>query len=184
MKPKASLTWLGLLSGTVALTAYSLWFGGEDEELLAGRPNAGQPAVTATAKTAQPVVVVNNTGSTTTLSNGWVQRVGIGEAASDPFHSARKAKEPEVDPSIQAPPPQPTPPVPTGPPPLPFAYLGKLQRGAQIDIYLDFQGQNLIAHVGETIAGGYRLDSMDAAGIHFTYLASGEKQVLSMGVQP
>ncbi|MBB5020336.1 hypothetical protein HNQ59_003655 [Chitinivorax tropicus] len=177
MKSKAPL--ITLLVVTLLLTGYSLWFGGGgDDDLLAGRSGSGKPAQPSQASADGAAKQGQSS------SDGWLQRAGIGEAGSDPFHSGKKNMEPVVDPANQPPPPPPPPPVPSGPPPLPFAYLGKLQRGSQLDIYLDFQGQNLIAHVGETVAGGYRLDSVDAAGIHFTYLASGEKQVLSMGVQP
>jgi hypothetical protein len=73
----------------------------------------------------------------------------------------------------------PAPPPPSAPP-LPFTYLGKMQDGATVTVFVSQGGRNHVLHNGDTLAG-YRVESITAADMTFVYLSLNEKQRLTFG---
>lgn len=85
-----------------------------------------------------------------------------------------------------APPPQPRkqviaalpPPKPTAPP-VPFAYMGRLNDGPQGNlIYLSSNDKSYSVPLGKKINGFWRLDSEDESALYFTYLPLNLPQIL------
>lgn len=81
------------------------------------------------------------------------------------------------------------PPVPkTKPPPappprapvLPFAYLGKMQDGNAVTVFVSQGTRNHVLHSGDTLPG-YRVESITPTDMTFVYLPLGEKQRLTFG---
>jgi uncharacterized protein (DUF2249 family) len=77
-------------------------------------------------------------------------------------------------------PPPPKPPKPTAPP-LPFQYLGKLNDGGEMRVFLNHQGKHIIARVGDVINGTYSVDEISGGQMTFLYQPLNEKQVLAIG---
>lgn len=77
-------------------------------------------------------------------------------------------------------PPPPPPPKPTAPP-LPFQYLGKLVEAGETRVFLNHQGKQLIARVGDIINGTYSVEEIVGGQMTFLYQPLKEKQVLAIG---
>lgn len=66
-------------------------------------------------------------------------------------------------------------------PPLPFKMLGRLTDGSGIAVLLSASGMDeALAHEGDTVNGSYRLESIKANMLVFTYLPTQTKQNLAV----
>ncbi len=151
----------GLLAATLAAVA---WVGqqAEEEPVAIAAPVKQKPA----AKTAAG-------GSHLALEK--LQRTRAAEdkpAVEDVF----RAKSWYVPP-----PPKPVPPPPPAPPPLPFTYMGKLLEGDKLTVFLTKQNQPYAVKAGDTLDGAYRVESMNARHVVFTYLPLNMQQTLTLG---
>jgi len=70
------------------------------------------------------------------------------------------------------------PPPPPRAPPLPFAYIGKMQDGAAVTAFVSQGGRNHVLHSGDTLSG-YRVESITPTDMTFVYLPLNEKQRLT-----
>jgi hypothetical protein len=77
-------------------------------------------------------------------------------------------------------PPPPLPPPPPRAPALPFAYLGKMQDGAAMTVFVSQGARNLVLRSGDTLPQ-YRVESITPTDMTFVYLPLGEKQRLTFG---
>jgi hypothetical protein len=79
-----------------------------------------------------------------------------------------------VEPPPPAPPPPPPPAPPPAPPPpprLPYRYLGMVnEKNAPAQVFLALGGALITAKVGDTLEGGFRLDSIAPRELVFTHL--------------
>jgi hypothetical protein len=82
---------------------------------------------------------------------------------------------------VPPPPPKPTPPPPPAPPPLPFKYLGKLLDDGKLTVFISNQDKNYAVKAGDTLEGAYRVDSVEAQRVLFTYLPLNMQQTLVIG---
>lgn len=85
--------------------------------------------------------------------------------------------------------PPPAPVVPRKPeppraPPLPFAYLGQLQEGDRIAIFLGLGQSTHIVRGGDTVAGAYRVEQITPERATFVYLPLNESQHLTLRTRP
>jgi hypothetical protein len=112
-------------------------------------------------------------------------------AAVNPF--APVSWQPAAPPPMPAPPavaPPPAadakagPPAPPAPPPLPFRYLGRYSAAGVPLVFLIQNEHVLLARAGETIDGGWHVDSIAVPAIQFTYLPLQMKQSLATGDLP
>ncbi|GAB7548853.1 hypothetical protein [Cupriavidus sp. 8B] len=98
------------------------------------------------------------------------------DTAHDPFSVSSWLPPPPPPAPLPAAPP---PPPPTAPP-LPFAYVGALGADASKEqVFLSSGDRLLIVSLGDVIDGQYRLESITATGVAFTYLPLNVKQVMS-----
>ena len=106
------------------------------------------------------------------------------EASTDPFEKRGWAEPPLPEPAPVA---APTPvertvaPVvvePPGPPPLPYRYVGSFSDDGGSVIYLARGDVAVVARVGETLDGTYKVGALQARGIEFEHLSTGTKQTL------
>lgn len=65
------------------------------------------------------------------------------------------------------------------PPTLPFKILGKYINGGDEVIFVQHENQNLVLRLGDTFLEKYKLESIDAGSLVFTYLPMNVKQTLS-----
>lgn len=79
-------------------------------------------------------------------------------------------------PKVQAPSTPPQPVVPS----LPYRYLGRLEDGDLVTIFLGFGERNFAVKVGEVFEGNYRLESMQDNVLTFTYVPLNIRQTLSV----
>jgi hypothetical protein len=101
------------------------------------------------------------------------------ESANDPFSVLSWLPPPPPPPPTPAP--APVQEAPPSAPPLPFAYVGTLNRGAGTpQVFLSSGERLLIVSPGEVIDGQYRFESIAATGAVFTYLPLNEKQMISI----
>ena len=66
-------------------------------------------------------------------------------------------------------------------PPLPFKFLGKMTLGKADSVMLAEKNNTLIAAPGETLMDTWRMDSVDAETLSFTYLPLATTAVLKIG---
>lgn len=78
---------------------------------------------------------------------------------------------------VTAKPPEPQPPTA---PPLPFTYFGRMTKGGKVIVYLLRNQELVLAESGETLDGNYRVESITASGVQFTYLPLHARQDLSI----
>jgi hypothetical protein len=63
---------------------------------------------------------------------------------------------------------------------LPFTFLGSYRDGGKTAYLLQADGQDIVARVGDTIAGAYRLDGADDGALSFTYLPRNQPMTLAL----
>ncbi|MET3133423.1 hypothetical protein AAKU55_003713 [Oxalobacteraceae bacterium GrIS 1.11] len=68
-----------------------------------------------------------------------------------------------------------------GAPPLPFQFMGHFIDEGKSAYFLQADGRNLVARVGEKIDDNYTLDSVSGDALTFTYLPLKQKQSLVVG---
>jgi len=88
-------------------------------------------------------------------------RPEIGEARGDPFAPRQWAPE---TPAVSAPP------APPAPPPMPYRYAGKVLVDGAEQVLLARGDVVVAVRAGETLEGGYRVESIDAEWISLQYL--------------
>lgn len=100
------------------------------------------------------------------------------EPAANPFTLAAAPTPPPV--VLPPPPPPPPPPVPTAPP-LPFTFVGLLEKGGPKPAAFVARGDALlVVAAGDVIEGRYRVEAVGPREIVFTYLPLGERQTLTV----
>jgi hypothetical protein len=80
--------------------------------------------------------------------------------------------------------PPPPPPPPPMAPPLPLQYLGRMLDGSVAQLFVSHNGDNLALKPGDTVAGSYRLDSIQTNRAVFTYMPLNQTQTMIFGEQP
>lgn len=103
-------------------------------------------------------------------------RANITASNRDLFASQLPPPPPPA-PVIIAPPPPPEPPKA---PPVPFQYLGMLEEGEQLHIYLSKGEMTYITHVGEKLDEVYLVKRLDKQGIRVVYLPLSEEQTIPL----
>ncbi len=68
-----------------------------------------------------------------------------------------------------------------GAPPLPFQFLGRFVDEGKAAYFLQAEGRNVVARVGEKIDDNYRLDGASGDALTFTYLPLNQQQSLVVG---
>ena len=69
----------------------------------------------------------------------------------------------------------------SGAPPLPFQFLGRFVDEGKAAYFLQADGRNLVARVGEKIDDNYSLDGASGDALTFIYLPLNQKQSLVVG---
>lgn len=67
---------------------------------------------------------------------------------------------------------------PSGPPPLPFRYVGSFSDDSGAVVYLARGDVALVARVGETLDGTYKVAAIQARSVEFENISTGTKQSL------
>ena len=63
---------------------------------------------------------------------------------------------------------------------LPFVFLGSYRDGAHTTYLLQADGQDIVARIGDTLSGGYRLDAAQDGTLSFTYLPRNQLVTLAL----
>lgn len=84
---------------------------------------------------------------------------------------------------LPPPPPLPPPPAPKAPP-LPFTYLGQMEDGGSIALFLGRAQNTLIVRAGDLIDGVYRVEEIVPTRATFVYLPLNELQQLMLRSRP
>jgi len=63
---------------------------------------------------------------------------------------------------------------------LPFVFLGSYRDGGHTTYLLQADGQDIVARIGDTIAGSYRLDAAREDTLSFTYLPRNQSMTLAL----
>ena len=79
---------------------------------------------------------------------------------------------------------EPPPPAPPQAPPLPFQVLGRYLENGSEGVFLAYNDQNILALVGETIAGQYKVEGLQGTVMSFRYLPLDQLQILDVGTLP
>lgn len=161
------LAWTAALAATLLATWYAAGLDGtaEDDlaaELVAERPRSGPAPV---AEPASPEAPEASAPTAPAL------RIEPPLADLMPAHSWQPPPPP-----VAAAPPAP----PPSAPPLPFRYLGRLEEGAQVAVFLAEGTQTRVVRQGDRLAQ-YRIDEITPQGMRLTYLPLNETQRLLFG---
>lgn len=101
------------------------------------------------------------------------------------MQASAKPRNPFAVPTPPAPPAAaasaPLPPPPPQAPPLPFQFVGKQYDGQAWSVFLEANGQTVIAQLGDTLLNQYRVDAIGASELQFTYLPLQQRQLLAIG---
>ncbi|MFM2055786.1 MAG: hypothetical protein RLY71_171 [Pseudomonadota bacterium] len=157
-----------LWSVAAAVSAWSGWVMLQpqaDDDMVA-RPAERKRA--GPAPTARRAASLQPTGDVCTTDAVLPVRQALAEQAQgDPFGRAapKVAAAPAPVQVVLAPPPPPPPPPPT----LPYRYLGMLAErdGSQPQVFLLKGDKLIVAHVGDVLEGGFRLDAVQPRGLRF-----------------
>lgn len=76
---------------------------------------------------------------------------------------------------------KPLPPPPPQAPPLPFTYMGKIDQGDGVQVFLMQNNKVLTVNVGENVNNLWRLDAESDAGLTFTYIPLDKQKRMSKG---
>jgi hypothetical protein len=89
-----------------------------------------------------------------------------------------QAPPPPAAVAVMAPPP---PPALPAAPPLPFRLLGRYSDGATPAVFLQFNDQNLVVRVGDSVADSYQVESLDDNNLTLLHLPTQQRQTLNLG---
>lgn len=159
-----------ILFVALALTLMASFWGGDDDEIAepVERPASSAPRDTPRQSQNAPAPLA--------LHRELLQR----EAADLEIDNIFAARSWYVPP----PPPKPTRPLPPPPPtapPMPFAYIGKLEEEGRTMIFLSRQGVNYSVKQGDQIEGTYRVEEISPHAVILTYLPLNIRQTLPIG---
>ncbi|MFC5473802.1 hypothetical protein [Paraherbaspirillum soli] len=89
-------------------------------------------------------------------------------------------------PKVVAPPPSAAPLTPPAPqaPALPFKVLGRYVEDGKDVVFLLLNEQSLVVRVGDTIAGNYKVQSLNGGTLTLLYTPLNQQQTLDVGVLP
>jgi hypothetical protein len=123
------------------------------------------PTVSTTADTPLPAQVARKD------SLGWPERVPLGEPRGNTF----------AVPATPAAPAAASPPAPAAqtPPPMPYRIAGRVVRDGVSQLLLAKENDVLPVREGDTLEGGYRVESIDGEDVTLLYLPLGLRQRLS-----
>ncbi|MYM67702.1 hypothetical protein GTP45_12770 [Pseudoduganella sp. FT55W] len=71
-------------------------------------------------------------------------------------------------------------PPPPPPPPLPFKFIGQMNDGSDLIVYLSSGEQVVVARLGDLLDGGYKVSTISPTNIEFVSASSGLKQSLAI----
>ncbi|MBP8901729.1 MAG: hypothetical protein KBG41_03860 [Thiobacillaceae bacterium] len=94
----------------------------------------------------------------------------VPKAGADPFAAQSFRPPPPPPPRIVPPPPM--------APPLPFGFVGMWTENGQDVVFLSQRDAVLSASKGQTLAGGWRLDDVQAGALLFTYMPMNQQKTL------
>jgi hypothetical protein len=167
-----------LLAITLALAGLRLWWPSED----AAQPPAREAAAVAPrrgalpARSPAPQLAVAGLGGAANAGTGLlVERASMAlDAAADPFAPLPPPAPPRVARAAAVAaevPVAPPPPPPPAPPRLPYRFVGLLaEAGQPATVFLALGEQLIQARAGETLEGGFRLESIAARELVFLHL--------------
>lgn len=73
------------------------------------------------------------------------------------------------------------PPAPQAPPRLPFRFIGRIEEGSGVRVFLGDGDDTLVVSAGERVAKGWRLDAVYPDRLQFVFESSGFQQTLHTG---
>lgn len=179
---KRILFWL-LFFGAAGIVAAVPEFMEEQVEVVGpAAPRIAQAAPTGAAPqtSPQPKATTPRTGQATgDLPLDQLEKRQQAAPAKDVFQS-KSWYVPPPPPKPVPPPPPPPPPPPTAPA-LPFQFVGKLDDGGPIKVFLQRGNRVITAGVGDVIDNTYRVESISDTQMVLIYLPLDIRQVLSVG---
>jgi len=166
--PARRLSILIAAGETTFAAAYALAPHGDDGSGVELSSPAGTRAAAPRAKQAAPASLVAPSRAEVPL-----------QAAADPFVAVSFVPPPPPPPPVVAPPPPPPPPPPKAPP-LPFSFVGLLEKGGPKPAAFLARGDALlVVSAGDVIDNDYRVESLSEREIVVTYLPLNERQSLT-----
>lgn len=176
MKPKQRWAILGSLLFATLLAGYLV----EDEP--SPEKSKRKSSVAAKSPTRSPAAESRRAGARERAPELAAAPLGFPEPVQAELAEESKRVDPFRAKNWYVAPPPPPPAKPTAPP-LPFQYLGKLSEDGEIRVFLNHQGKHLIAKVGDTINGNYRVEEIAGGRMTFLYQPLNETQVLAIGTE-
>ncbi|MEW5769460.1 MAG: hypothetical protein AB1831_03760 [Pseudomonadota bacterium] len=159
MTPRHAILAL-LLAGTLAA---AFWPQPEEEE-GSGVVVAVKRAARASAPAAVPAAP---------QATAEAARFPAGDAAN--LFPAQDFRPPPPPPSKPVPPPPPPPPMA---PPVPFGFIGAWNENGAATVFLSSGDQVVSARAGALLPGGWRLDTVGADALTFTYVSLNQQRTL------
>ena len=176
--------WLIFLSGAGIIAAGPEFMADPVEVVGPAAPRLGQAiAADASAPAAAPATPGRATSGSEAPAGGLpldrLEQRQQAAPARDVFQSKSWYVAPP--PPKPVPPPPPPPPPPPSAPPLPFQFVGKLDDGGPIKVFLQRGSRVVTVGVGDVIDSTYRVESITDTQMTLIYLPLDIRQVLSVG---
>ena len=178
MKPAVTRGLLGLGLGSTLLAAWFAPAPASDGVELAER--------TRTAAARTPAAAAPAPARPAASRSAEVLRIRPREAGAAPddadtiFGATRWTPPPApvaAAPVVVAPPPA----AAAQAPPLPFRVLGRYADGGEVAVFLQYNDQNLVVRVGDTVAQNYKVESLQGSTLTLLYTPLNQKQTLDVG---
>jgi len=157
-----------VLVGALLLTVAAMFFCPQDDAVVEARPNRPTPANSIAAVPAPPTgaPVFEEEGDANPFERrGWIEPPVVAPPVAESIPVLAAA-------IVQV--------APEGPPPLPFKYVGRFSDDGAGVVYVSRGDAALVARVGDTLEGGYRVTAMDARQVDFEHISSGTRQSLQI----
>jgi len=113
------------------------------------------------------------TSVSTVVRPGVPVRLPLGKIAADPFSSQAWFPATKRTSAVAS--------LPASVPPLPFRFAGRLHEGTDIQTFLARGDDVFPVHIGDTLDGGYRVESISDGGVTLVYLPAGVRQIVEVG---
>lgn len=171
-----------LLGSGLLVTLVAAWFAPpakDDNVVLSERAQNARPANVGAPTMATPVAPHATSVSTFEVLSIRPRTLGAEEDAvgESLFSSSQWMTNKQVAASVVADVPAPAPQAP----PLPFRFLGRYTDAGQSVIFLQYNDQNLVVRLGDTLGEQYKVEKIDETTLSLRYLPLNQLQSLDAG---
>ena len=169
-----------LIASGALVTAGLFWFAPRESVVAVSEPAKTTTAQAPKRAAEQPALSAAAQSLDKPLKSAQAREHLTKKATGELFAKSSWVIAPPPPPPPPAPPPPPPPPPPSAPA-LPYTYMGKLEQGETHVVILNKGNRVVTVSLGDVLENTYKVESIEASKVTFTYLPLGISQSLSTG---